>query len=125
MPAPRRRAANTLSFQLEHAIVATFLFGGAYACNEFCKYYKNVENLTYKFIPAVDRTCYDGDVSHVTGIVVISDEEFADDAGEIRRPLASRQLCRRRAVDGSLHRQGQAGSPRARSSATWRSSGYR
>ncbi len=69
---------NTLSFQLEHAIVATFLFSGAYACNEFCKYYKNVENLTYKFIPAVDRTCYDGDVSHVTGIVVISDREFAE-----------------------------------------------
>jgi hypothetical protein len=69
---------NTLSFQLEQAIVATFLFSGAYACNEICKYYKNVENLTYKFIPAVDRTCYDGGVSHVTGIVVISDREFAE-----------------------------------------------
>ena len=70
--------ANTVSFRLEYAIVATFLFGGPYVCNEFCKYYKNVENLAYKFIPAVDRTCYDGDVSHVTGIVVISAEEYAE-----------------------------------------------
>ena len=37
-----------------------------------------MENLAYKFIPAVDRTCYDGDVSHVTGIVVISAEEYAE-----------------------------------------------
>ena len=69
--------ANTASFRLEYAIVATFLFGGPYVCNELCKYYKNVENLSYKFIPAVDRTCYDGDVSHVTGIVVISAEKYA------------------------------------------------
>ena len=70
--------ANTASFRLEYAIVATFLFGGPYVCNELCKYYKNIENLAYKFIPAVDRTCYDGDVSHVTGIVVISPEEYAE-----------------------------------------------
>jgi 2-polyprenyl-6-methoxyphenol hydroxylase-like FAD-dependent oxidoreductase len=70
--------ANTASFRLEHAIVVTFLFGRPYLCNELCKYYKNVENLTYKFIPAVDRTCYDGDLSHVTGIVVISDDEYAE-----------------------------------------------
>ena len=70
--------ANTVSIQLEHAIVATFLFGGPYVCNELCKYYKNVENLAYKFIPAVGRTYYDGDVSHVTGIVGISDEEYAE-----------------------------------------------
>ena len=69
--------ANTVRFRLEYAIVATFLFGGQYACNEVCKYYKNVENLVYKFIPAVDRTFYDGDVSHVTGIVVISADEYA------------------------------------------------
>ena len=31
----------------------------------------------YKFIPAVDRTFYDGDVSHVTGIIVISADEYA------------------------------------------------
>jgi 2-polyprenyl-6-methoxyphenol hydroxylase-like FAD-dependent oxidoreductase len=69
--------SNTVSFQLENAIVVTFLYGGRYACNEFCKYYKNAENASYKFIPAVDRTHYDGDVSHVTGIVVISPEEYA------------------------------------------------
>jgi 2-polyprenyl-6-methoxyphenol hydroxylase-like FAD-dependent oxidoreductase len=68
--------ANTASFRLEYAIVTTFLFGGAYVCNELCKYYKNEGNRAYKFIPAVDRTCYDGDVSHVTGIVVISAEEY-------------------------------------------------
>lgn len=68
--------ANTVSFRLEYAIVATFLFGGAYVCNELCKYYKNVENLAYKFIPAVDRTCYDSGVSHVTGIVVINADEY-------------------------------------------------
>ena len=75
---PAVEGANTVSIQLEHAIVATFLFGGPYVCNELCKYYKNVENLAYKFIPAVGRTHYDGDVSHVTGIVGISDEEYAE-----------------------------------------------
>ncbi len=69
--------ANTESFRLEYAMVVTFLFGRPYLCNELCKYYKNAENQVYKFIPAVDRTCYDGDVSHVTGIVAITEEEFA------------------------------------------------
>ncbi|MFO1210193.1 MAG: hypothetical protein U1E40_13395 [Amaricoccus sp.] len=69
--------ANTVTFRLENAIVVTFLYGGPYACNEFCKYYKNVQNPAYKFIPAVDRTHFDGNLSHVTGIVVISPEEFA------------------------------------------------
>jgi 2-polyprenyl-6-methoxyphenol hydroxylase-like FAD-dependent oxidoreductase len=69
--------ANTDSFQLEHAIVVTFLFGRPYTCNELCKYYKNVDNKAYKFIPAVDRTALDGEVTHVTGIVVVSDEDYA------------------------------------------------
>jgi hypothetical protein len=43
---------------------------------ENCKYYKNAENDRYKFIPAVHRTYYDQNVSHVTGIVNISAEEF-------------------------------------------------
>lgn len=68
--------ANTDSFRLEHAIVVTFLFGRPYSCNELCKYYKNVENKAYKFIPAVDRTAFDGEVTHVTGIVAISQEEY-------------------------------------------------
>ena len=68
--------ANTDSFRLEHAIVVTFLFGRPYSCNELCKYYKNVENTAYKFIPAVERTAFDGEISHVTGIVAISEAEY-------------------------------------------------
>jgi 2-polyprenyl-6-methoxyphenol hydroxylase-like FAD-dependent oxidoreductase len=67
---------NTLTIRLEYAVVITFLYGQAYACNEYCKYYKNIENLEYKFIPAVDRTSYDGNVSHVTGIVNITAEDY-------------------------------------------------
>jgi hypothetical protein len=67
---------NTLTIRLEYAIVITFLYGQAYACNEYCKYYKNVENPDYKFIPAVHRTFYDGNISHVTGIVNITPEDY-------------------------------------------------
>jgi hypothetical protein len=56
--------------------VITFLYGQPYDCNEYCKYYKNKENPRYKFIPMVNRTHYDGSVSHVTGIVNIGAEEF-------------------------------------------------
>jgi hypothetical protein len=69
-------AANTLSVRLEYALVVTFLYGQPYDCNEYCKYYKNLENPRYKFIPMVSRTHYDGSVSHVTGIVNISADEF-------------------------------------------------
>src|SRR5262249_54258522 len=51
--------ANTLSIRLEYALVVTFLYGQSYECNEFCKYFKNVDNVAYKFIPAVHRTYYD------------------------------------------------------------------
>jgi 2-polyprenyl-6-methoxyphenol hydroxylase-like FAD-dependent oxidoreductase len=68
--------ANTLNFLFEHALVITFLYSQTYACNEFCKYYKNVENAHYKFIPMVHRVSHDGSVSHVTGIVTITAEEF-------------------------------------------------
>ena len=68
--------ANTLNIPLEHALVITFLYGQAYDCNEYCKYYKNVGNDRYKFIPAVHRTYYDGSVTHVTGIVTITAEEY-------------------------------------------------
>ena len=67
---------NTLRFRMEHALVVTFLYSQHYECNEFCKYFKNAENPEYKFIPAVHRTYYDGDVSHVTGIVTITEDEF-------------------------------------------------
>ena len=68
--------ANTLKVRLEYALVITFLYGQKYDCNESCKYSKNIENPHYKFIPMVHRTHYDGSVSHVTGIVNISAEEF-------------------------------------------------
>jgi 2-polyprenyl-6-methoxyphenol hydroxylase-like FAD-dependent oxidoreductase len=68
--------ANTLLIRLEYALVITFLYGQKYDCNEYCKYSKNVENPHYKFIPMVRRTHYDGSVSHVTGIVNISAQEF-------------------------------------------------
>jgi 2-polyprenyl-6-methoxyphenol hydroxylase-like FAD-dependent oxidoreductase len=67
---------NTLNFLFEYALVITFLYSQTYVCNEFCKYYKNVENARYKFIPMVHRVSHDGSVSHVTGIVTISPEEY-------------------------------------------------
>jgi hypothetical protein len=68
--------ANTLKVRLEYALVITFLYGQPYDCNEYCKYYKNIENAHYKFIPMVHRTHYDGSVSHVTGIINISAEDY-------------------------------------------------
>jgi 2-polyprenyl-6-methoxyphenol hydroxylase-like FAD-dependent oxidoreductase len=68
--------ANTLEFRLEYALVITFLYGQPYDCNEHCKYYKNIENAHYKFIPMVHRTHHDGSVSHVTGIINISAEDY-------------------------------------------------
>ena len=68
--------ANTFKLRLEYAIVVTFLYGQAYDCNEYCKYYKNIENAYYKFIPAVHRTYCDGSITHVTGIVNISAEDY-------------------------------------------------
>jgi 2-polyprenyl-6-methoxyphenol hydroxylase-like FAD-dependent oxidoreductase len=68
--------ANTVNVRLEYALVITFLYGQPYDCNEYCKYYKNKDNPRYKFIPMVHRTHYDGNVSHVTGIVNISAEEY-------------------------------------------------
>jgi 2-polyprenyl-6-methoxyphenol hydroxylase-like FAD-dependent oxidoreductase len=68
--------ANTFKVRLEYALVVTFLYSQPYICDEYCKYYKNLENERYKFIPAVHRTYYDQNVSHVTGIINISAEEF-------------------------------------------------
>jgi len=69
-------AGNTLQIRLEYALVVTFLYGQTYDCNEYCKYYKNIENAHHKFIPMVHRIHTDGDVSHVTGIVNITAEEY-------------------------------------------------
>ena len=70
------KGANTLTIRLEYALVVTFLYGQKYDCNEYCKYAKNIENPQYKFIPMVQRTHYDGSVTHVTGIVNITAEEY-------------------------------------------------
>jgi 2-polyprenyl-6-methoxyphenol hydroxylase-like FAD-dependent oxidoreductase len=70
------RGANTLNIRLEYALVVAFLYGQKYDCNEYCKYTKNLENPQYKFIPMVQRTHYDGSVTHVTGIVNITAEEY-------------------------------------------------
>jgi 2-polyprenyl-6-methoxyphenol hydroxylase-like FAD-dependent oxidoreductase len=67
---------NTFKLRLEYALVVTFLYGQPYDCNEYCKYYKNIENAYYKFIPAVNRTYYDGRLTHVTGIVNIPVEDY-------------------------------------------------
>ncbi len=69
--------ANTFKIRLEYALVITFLYSQPYDCNEYCKYYKNIQSPRYKFIPAVNRTYYDGNLSHVTGIVNISEEDYA------------------------------------------------
>ena len=55
----------------------TFLYGQSYDCNEYCKYYKNAGNARYKFIPSVHRTYSDGNVTHVTGIITITGDEYA------------------------------------------------
>jgi 2-polyprenyl-6-methoxyphenol hydroxylase-like FAD-dependent oxidoreductase len=68
--------ANTVKVRLEYALVITFLYDQTYDCNEYCKYNKNIENAHYKFIPMVHRTHYDGSVSHVTGVVNISAEDY-------------------------------------------------
>jgi 2-polyprenyl-6-methoxyphenol hydroxylase-like FAD-dependent oxidoreductase len=66
---------NTVGMLFEHALVVTFMYSQTYLCNEYCKYYKNVENPRYKFIPMVSRVCTDGTLSHVTGIVTIASDE--------------------------------------------------
>jgi 2-polyprenyl-6-methoxyphenol hydroxylase-like FAD-dependent oxidoreductase len=73
---PGADGANTFKIRLEYALVITFLYGRPYDCNEHCKYYKNIDNAHYKFIPAVNRTYQDGSISHVTGIVTISAEDY-------------------------------------------------
>ena len=76
VPGDGAPGANTFRSRLEYAIMVTVLYSEAYECNEYCKYYKNIENAYYKFIPAVNRTFHDGSITHVTGIVNITDEEY-------------------------------------------------
>ncbi len=70
------RDRNTRRYILEYALVITFLYSRHYVCDEWCKYYKNEGNTTYKFIPGVRRTWYDGNVTFVTGFIVITREDF-------------------------------------------------
>jgi 2-polyprenyl-6-methoxyphenol hydroxylase-like FAD-dependent oxidoreductase len=76
MPGAADGEANTFKLRFEYALVITFLYGQAYDCNEYCKYYKNIDNPYYKFIPAVNRTYHDGRLTHVTGIVNIPAEDY-------------------------------------------------
>ncbi|HKU63149.1 MAG TPA: hypothetical protein VJQ44_18250, partial [Gemmatimonadales bacterium] len=76
VPGDGHPGANTFRVRLEYAIMVTFLYDQAYECNEYCKFYKNIENVYYKFIPAVNRTFHDGDITHVTGIVNISEDDY-------------------------------------------------
>jgi hypothetical protein len=76
MPDAADEEANTFKLRFEYALVVTFLYGQAYDCNEYCKYYKNIDNPYYKFIPAVNRTYHDGRLTHVTGIVNIPAEDY-------------------------------------------------
>jgi len=69
-------ADNTFLIRFEYALVITFIYGQTYDCNEYCKYFKNVENAHHKFIPMVHRTCYDGSTSHVTGVINITAAEY-------------------------------------------------
>ena len=103
---------NTLNIRLEYALVITFLYGQSYVCNEYCKYYKNVDNTHYKFIPAVHRTYYDGAISHVTGIVNITAEDYAAMPPRFDGVWLRSNFPRGGRVDGPIHRQGQAGDQR-------------
>ena len=71
-------AANTQLIKFEDALVVTFLYSQSYDCNEYCKYYKNVDNVHYKFIPSVHRTYSDGSITHITGIVTITADDFSN-----------------------------------------------
>jgi 2-polyprenyl-6-methoxyphenol hydroxylase-like FAD-dependent oxidoreductase len=73
---------NLMRVRLEYALVVTFLYSEHYECDEYCKYYKNADNPAYKFIPGVHRTYYDGSISHVTGIITITREEFDSMPGQ-------------------------------------------
>ena len=73
---PEGTGQNTHRIRLEYALVITFLYGQHYSCNEYCKYYKNIENPSYKFIPAVHRTYYDRGITHVTGIITINQDIY-------------------------------------------------
>ena len=73
---PAFSRGNTNHIRMEHAVVATFVVDKRYECNEYCKYYKNVDSPQYKFVPSVERTIYDEGASYVTGVIRISQREY-------------------------------------------------
>ncbi|HET6673459.1 MAG TPA: hypothetical protein VFG92_08800, partial [Agromyces sp.] len=102
---------NVFKVRLEYALVITFLYSQTYVCDEYCKYYKNAENESYKFIPAVHRTYYDQGVSHVTGIVNITESEFQAmpprfDAAWLRDNLPGVTLSMDRFINRITHETG-------------------
>ena len=101
--------ANTLEIPLEYALVITFLYSQTYECNEYCKYYKNAENPDYKFIPFVHRTHYDGSVTHVTGIVHITPEDYEAMPSRFDGEWLRDNHPEIAVVDGPVHREDQAG----------------
>lgn len=73
---PAADRGNTNRIRMEHAAVATFVVDRRYECNEYCKYYKNVDSPRYKFVPSVERTIYDEGASYVTGVIHISERDY-------------------------------------------------
>ena len=63
----------------------------------------------YKFIPSVHRTYYDGNVSHVTGIVNITRRSTRAMPPQFDGKWLRDNFPERRPIDGPLHRQDQAG----------------
>ena len=117
--------ANTFKIRLEYALVITFLYGQKYDCNEYCKYYKNIENAHYKFIPMVHRTYYDGQSQPRDG----HRQHHAPRTMRRCRPdstasgFAATFPASPSRWTGSSTRSRRK--PMERYSATWRSSGYR
>ncbi len=109
VPTKRTPTANTHTIRLEHALVITFLYGQSYECNEYCKYYKNAGNDQYKFIPSVHRTYTDGNITHVTGIVTITADEYEAMPATFDGAWLRDSFPGGRRIDGSLHRQDQGG----------------
>jgi hypothetical protein len=73
---PAHERGNTNRILMEHSALVTFVVDKRYECNEYCKYYKNVDSPQYKFVPSVERTIYDERASYVTGFIRISESEY-------------------------------------------------
>ena len=108
---------NTLNIRLEYALVITFLYSHMYECNEYCKYYKNVENAHYKFIPSVHRTYHDGNITSRDRHRKHHGRRVRRDALAIRRRVAPRATSRAWPSRWTASSTRSNKRPRARSSA--------